>query len=473
MGTFAVWLVLFGIVYEYLPGFGRTWGFNLLRYLPDWAGWLLVVVGLLAATEEARRGAIRAARALGARVRAIPSRPREAGLYLVSLAVFWGVHEKVLLGDSILLVVNSSADGRPAYPETGGAMALWLLFHGADAIGLPMIPTVRLLACALGAAAVVWVVRGARLAAPDNRAAAAIPLLAFSGGLMAALAGRIEIQAGVVAIAAAYLSLGLRFLAPASASIDPPDKGGSALRAPALVLGLLIWVEPYCLLLLPGLLLLPKLAGRGRVLPALGYALLPLALHLAFLLAVNPKDLPMATIVGRALGSAQGFVRVTGDRSRGTDYFLLSLPHLKYLANAAFVLVPAALPTVITLFIVLRKRALATSPVRFLAASTGGILVATVAVRPVWGPFDWDLFSVTALCLAFLAGSLLALLDGDSIRTHLVAAAVGLQITFVAIPLLVIGQGDVIAAGPFTVKHFDVRLYRTGKPPPRRVSRWL
>jgi hypothetical protein len=152
---------------------------------------------------------------------------------------------------------------------------------------------------------------------------------------------------------------------------------------------------------------------------------------------------------------------------------MLSLPHLKYLANAAFVLVPASLPAVLALFAVFRKRALSTGPLRFLAVSTAGLLVSSVTVRPVWGPFDWDLFCATALFLTFLAGAALALIDSKTRRAHLVAAAVGLQTTLVGVPMLAIGQGDVVAAGPLTMKHFDIRLYRTGKPPPRRVARWL
>ncbi len=68
VGTFAAFAVLFALAYGYIPWLKYSWGFNLLRYLPEWIGWLITGLALLTTTDEARRGLIRAGRAIAGAV---------------------------------------------------------------------------------------------------------------------------------------------------------------------------------------------------------------------------------------------------------------------------------------------------------------------------------------------------------------------------------------------------------------------
>ncbi len=461
--TFAAWLALVAVSYGYVESFEYAWGLNLFRYQPDWIAWLLTGLALLFATEETRNGLIRAGRWIAEQLTRLSQGSRDGLLLGAALAFLWICRERVLLGDSVLLASVLHAPQRLAIAETGSVLVMHELYRAAMAVGLPGIQSTQLVMCALGAAAVVLLTRAARLATPEGRGAACIPLLVFSGGIAAALAGRIETQALAIAASSLYLWRALRFLS-----------GEGGLTGPALALGVAAWLQPACLLLLPGLLLLPRWTGRGRVLPALGLALLPLALHVALFLAVNPRGLPFATVVSGVLGWAQGWVRLWGGRSSlGTDYVMLSRGHLKYLANAAFVLHPIVLPLGMVLLAAFRRRLFASPAASFVAVSTAGLVITAFTIRPVWGPFDWDLFAVPALFTAFAVGMGVARIESRSFRTHVAIAGAGLQIFFVGIPMLGIGQGASIEAGPLVLEKFELRLNRTGKRPPRHIAPWL
>ena len=73
-------------------------------------------------------------------------------------------------------------------------------------------------------------------------------------------------------------------------------------------------------------------------------------------------------------------------------------------------------------------------------------------LRPIWGPYDWDLFSLTAVSLASLAALLLVRsLEGPELA-HVAAVVVGVSLLFVTLPLVAIGVAPGIApddAGPF------------------------
>ena len=111
--------------------------------------------------------------------------------------------------------------------------------------------------------------------------------------------------------------------------------------------------------------------------------------------------------------------------------------------------------------------------VRFVAATAAGLLLGSLALRPIWGPFDWDLFAVTGLWIGFLGAILLAGLEAREVRTHVAAAALGLQFCFVGLPLVLIGQGATIDAGLFEKKDFDPHLLQRGRPVPKHIAPWL
>jgi len=462
VGAFACWLLLFAITYEYLPALRYAWGFRLLRYHPDWAAWGLTGIALLFTTDEARRGAIAGARRLASLAGAVPARARDPLLFALVLAGLWAIHERALLGNSYLLfrVIHQPTDR--LFPETGGAWVLRTSYEAVQALGLRPVLSIQLVHCAAGAATVLFVVRAARLALPEGRPAGLVAALVFAGGLGVALAGRFETHVLAIAASAAGLWLALRFA-----------RGQTGLAPAALASGLAAWLEPLCLLALPGLLLLPRLCGR-RLPASAALAVLPVGLYAVYLLVANPTDLPFAQVLGQGLLASHQLVRGWGGgASVGTDVVFLSLPQLKYLVNALFVLAPAALPLLVGLLARGGRRAFAAPEVSFVALTAAGLAIGSLLRRPVWGPFDWDLFAVTALWLAFLAAVLLARVEAPAIRSQVVAGLVGLQLCFVAVPLAALGREARVDAGPLHPERFDARLFRRGEKPPKELRRWL
>ncbi len=462
VATFSAFAVLFALAYGYLPWLKYNWGFNLLRYLPEWIAWLITGLALLITTDEARRGLIGTGRAIAGAVASWSEGRRDLLVFALAFALLVLCRERVQLGDSQVIVSLMSLGRVWTYPETGGLFMLRVVHDLALALGLRPILACQIVHCGAGAAAIVFVLRAARTTLPDGRGAGAVPLLVFSGGLFAAVAGRFDAQILALCASAAYLMLAVRFL-----------RGTGGLAAPALAFGLAAWLQPVFLFAAPGLLWLPRLAGR-RLTAAAGLALVPLALHTAQLLAFAPRAVPATEVLANVWIGAEGWLRGWwSGPSIGTDYVLLSPSHLKYLANAGFVLAPATLPIAVVI-LGLRRRAAMTQPaVRFVAASTAGLLLGTAALRPIWGPFDWDLFAVTGLWIAFLGAILLVGLEARSVRTHLAAAAFGLQLCFVGLPLVGIGQGAARDGGLFEKKDFAPGLLHVGHPAPKRVAPWL
>lgn len=462
VGTFLTFSLLFALTYGYIPWLQYNWAFNLLGYPPELIAWSITALALLTTTEEARRGLIRAAEALQASVSGW-SRGRLDILVLAAMfTLLLLCRERVMLGESRFLYLLVSGDPAWTYPGSGGLFVLRAVDEIAPILGLPGLPTAQLLHCGAGALAVVFVLHAARQAIPEGRSAGAVPLLVFSGGLFAAIAGRYEIQPLALCASAGYLALALRFL---------HGRGGMA--APALAFGLAAWLQPLCLFAAPGLLYLPRLAGR-RFTAAVGLSLVPLLLHTAQLLAFAEKDVSTPSLLASVWIGNQGWVRGWGSGpSVVTDYVLLSAPHLKYLANAGFLLAPAMLPIAVAILGLRRRAALVPPAVRFVATTTAGLLLGSLALRPAWGPFDWDLFAVTGLWIGFLGAILLARIEAREVRTHVAAAAVGLQICFVGLPMTLIGQGAAIDRGLFDGKDFDPLLLRSDRPAPKHIAPWL
>ena len=462
VGTFAIFALLFATTYDYLPWLKYDWGFNLLRYPPELLGWLITGTAGLVVFAETREGLLRAGRALSGALSAWSETRRNLLVFGVAFSLLLLCRERLLLGDSQLLLSLLSQDQKWLYPQPGGLLLLQILFDLSPKLGLRPVLTYQVLQCGAGAAAVVFVLLAARLALPGQRTAYGVPLLVFSGGLFAAIAGRFDTETLAVCASAGYLWLALRY-----------QRGSGGLALPALAFGFAAWLQPLCLFAAPGLLWLPRLAGR-RYRLTLALALLPLLLHTAQLFAFVARPVPTAKLLTHAWIGAQGWLRTGGSGpSLGTDYVLLSAPHLKYLLNAAFVLTPAGLPIAATALLLRRKAALVSRAARFVTASTAGLIVGSLALRPVWGPFDWDLFAVTGLWIGFLGAILLAGLEARALRNHVAVAAVGLQLCFVALPLVAIAQGASHEGGVFERSHFDSRLARPGRRPPKHIARWL
>jgi hypothetical protein len=491
VGAFAAWLFLFAATYGYLPFLRHAWGMNLLRYLPDWIAWALTGLALLVTTDEARRGLIGAGRGSARVFGRLPQAARDGLLLAAAVTFFWVCRDRVLIGDSQLLSLFASrALPTEVLAVPGGVFLLFRVYWIAGALGLPGLLTAQLVACGLGALSLVCLAKAARWIAPEGRGAAAIPLLVFSGGVAAALAGRFETQPWAVAPISFYLWRSLRFLT---------ERNVRDLHAAAAALGFAVLVQPVLVVLLPVLLGLPRLATSTNAntnnantdestndvntsadanAPRSSWPLLallglgPLLVYLVYVLVANRDPISAGTAIARSLVGFDGLVRFAG-RTVGTDYVLLGVGHLKYLANAAFML--AGAPTAVLLALLVRDRGAwaGSTPVRFLGRSTALLGLTVLAVRPVWGPFDWDLFCVPAVFLACLAGAALAQVDDAGRRNHLLAAAVGLQLVFVGIPMLTVLQGAQRDPGPFGKARFEAFLLPNQTPPQKRIAPWL
>jgi hypothetical protein len=159
-----------------------------------------------------------------------------------------------------------------------------------------------------------------------------------------------------------------------------------------------------------------------------------------------------------------------GDPSIGTDVVWLSQPHLKYLVNAFSLLIPACLPACLFL-LVRRPRVLAAdATARWLAVAALPLCLYATLLRPFWGPWDWDLFALTAFVLACLCIRALATLH---VAPELAVAIIGFQLCFVGVPFLWIGAGTPRDVGPFGFRSFDYDLRQPARQPPAHIAPWL
>ena len=181
----------------------------------------------------------------------------------------------------------------------------------------------------------------------------------------------------------------------------------------------------------------------------------------------------MLEILGRSHepGGIRWWVRGWGGApSIGTDVVWLSRAHLKYLLNAFSLLVPACLPSLLFLLLRMPRALVAGAQGRWLAILAFPLGLYATAVRPFWGPWDWDLFALPALVLACLCVRALASLR---LAPGLAVACVGFQLCFVGIPFFWIGAGSPRDVGPFGFRSFDYDLRQPARPPPERLAPWL
>jgi hypothetical protein len=468
VGAFCTWLLLSALAYQQIPAFEFAWAGNTLEYLPEWLGWLLALLALLTTTEEARAGAVRASQAVEDAVARIPQ-PALDGLILVAAtAALWLLRERGIFAhsDRVVLVLSNPDS---ALFATGGAP--WLLHRFVQAalsMGLPAMASVQALNCVLGALAIVFVTRAARTF-ETHIAFGPLPLLVFSAGLLRAVGGRADSQPLFLAAAALCLWRALESL-----------RGRASPIPTAVTFGIAAALHPLGRFLLPGLVAVAWLSRPGEPTSirvratgaALLVALVPIALQAAIASATTEGIGISAALLGRG---ESGWVRFAGPPRRiTTDYLLFSQSHLKYLANSLLLLAPAAAPLIVGAAVVRRGRIAATAATQFLCVSCASLLVGASLLRPIGGPFDWDLLSVAAVHLAFLAGALIVAVGDTRVRTHLFAAAIGLQILFFGIPFSAMAFGTANEAGPFVENAYPSWTpYSAERPPRRTVGPWL
>jgi hypothetical protein len=476
LGCLASWTVLVAGQAGWIPWLRHAWATNLWQYFPVWVALALAASTLALCFPCIRLALLASATWLADRCGELRwSRPSTLlGIYLLLIATLWLVRDQQLLGDAKILIWQAASGMRFLFPDVGATFLIWTVVRAARALGLDhpgVVAALQLAACACGALVILCVWRAGHHLVPGRGGSAA--LLILSGGLLRVCAGHIEVYAFLLAAAAAYLWRALALL-----------DGRGSWTGPCLALGVAIWLHPSALALLPSLwVLLAAAPGpRRRVVSGLGLAALPGLLLLPVILAVSDRatlDYAFETLLvvagrGGDTAAPHRWVRGWGGAPGvGTDYVLLAAPHLKYLANAGHLLCAWAAPALLLAVWRRPPGAFRAPPTRFLAVASLPLVLYALLLRPIWGPFDWDLFALTALFVAALAVRLLAAAIPDATYRHVSMWLIGFNLLFVGGPLLAIGFAPIRAAGPFLPEAFDARMVDPGSDAFRRIAPWL
>jgi hypothetical protein len=447
----AACLLLVPVQLGWIPALRHAWGLQLWLYLPTAASALLALAVLALCWPGVQDGLARAAAALRERLEG-----RGAALLLVLPLLFWLLRERLVFGDSELLLYTSAIGHQFSIPDVGATWFFNLAARLGRVFGEGPLAPIQVFVCLAGGVAVACVAGGSRYLAATPGERALVAALILCGGLLRTLAGHVEVYAFVLAAAAAYLWAALAHLA-----------GRAHWSVPCAALGVGLWVHFSFAFLTPTLLLLFHLKdpSRGPARHAArGLAALPLlaAPTLLFLLLMaatgHGEDLErgwtkLRQILGLELNPyfANHWVLAWGEeRGAITEYAIFSREQFKYLVNAFFVLAPASVP-LLAGFACLRPRALLATPeASFLSAAALCTALYAFVLIPLWGPYDWDLFSLSAFCLAALAAHLVVGELAGSVRARLCAILLGASLLFVTLPFLWVGTAPSRHAGPFT-----------------------
>jgi hypothetical protein len=457
-------LLLIPVELGWIPGLEYAWGTNFWSYLPSPVAYGLAAATLLLCWRPARGLLISAVAALGRPFRGPSGRWLAVATLVVLPALLWLLRERHFFGDALFLMMASLSGFRFAVPDIGSFYLFALAVRTAQALGIDATAFIQALSCVLGSVAIGAFALVSRGLAPSGGSRALIVALALCGGVARVFVGHVEIYAFVLIFAALYLHAAFSFLA-----------GRCAWWVPSLALGAGIWLHLSFAFLAPTLPLLFHLSDPRQGFGALaarslqGWALaaLPIPLFLLVMWMLGYED-DLARTWNKALHilgffpnknfEGSSLIRLWWQESvAGTDYVLFSWAHLKHLANAYFILAPAAPPILVGFLVFARDRFTATREQSFLTGATACMLLYCVAVRPVWGPHDWDQFALTAVCLGLLAGALVAgtleagLFTTD-LRAHVAALAIGGSLLFVTVPFVALTISPTRAAGPFVLR---------------------
>lgn len=480
LGVGACWLLLCGLQFGW--GARYAWAYNLWQYLP-----VALVAGLFALSLllcfPFFRGWVR--RGLQSVIAYVAPVPGAKWLGLVAVfALLWILRERQLYGDSHILLWETAKGSRFLFPDLGASFLIGqLLTLGGQFAGTQsgqLLP-VQLAVCLCGALTVGFVYRSCSDLAPHWKGAAT--LLILSGGLVRVFAGHVEVYAFLLVVMAAYVWASLAYLG-----------ARTSLMGPSLLLGLGVWVHLGAVCLLPSLLILPWLRERdsgvgARVAQsawAANVAVLPVALFLAgaaFLGAENEWT-QLRGVLHELIGGDGGSPGVErwnrgwgGEGTVGTAYVMLSAGHLKYLINAAHLLSPIAAPILVGALFWRTRTLWASDRARFLATCCLPLGVYALVLRPVWGPFDWDLFSLSAFFFSFWAAEVYgnftqASRAPDEWQDPL-TWLIGSTAVFVTLPFLLIAPGASRDAGPFGGSSFTFELLDGEPEKDHPIAPWL
>lgn len=456
------------------PVWRHAWGFNTWGYLPAAWAFVFAAVAVALCHPVVREGVARLSTRAAA---AFSARAGEGLLFAAALLFFWLFRERRLVGDSQLMMLETGYHDRWfVVPEMGSTFLMWASLRVAKwGLGLAAPDGYRFVVCLAGGLCVLFLLRLARRLAPGR--AGALALLVLSGGLLRIFAGHVENYGPVLAALSAYFWLALEHL-----------EGRRSWVGASLALGVAVWLHGATLLLVPSLLALPLLCGL-RPAPAaaaaargLFVAALPSLVFLAVMaMAGRFEELSEAWVMGQNViglrddpGRVRMWVRFWGSGpSVGTDVVFLSGAHLKFLINASWILAPFALPTLGLALLRGGRKVLDTPAARLLGVALVPLTLYSLLLRPFWGPFDWDLFSVPAFCASLLAAHWLSRGLETPAWRHTSVWIVGFQLVFVGLPFLLLGIVELRDAGPFAPGYFEFELLEMGRDPPPRLAPWL
>lgn len=448
-------LLLIPLQLGWIPFLDRAWAFNLWQYQPAAFG-LALALALLPFCSSRSRGVILRwlERALGA-VSAAPPALLWGSFLLLPFAL-WLLREREFFGDSLFLMVASLSGFRFAVPDIGAFFLFATSVRSAQILGVPPAAAVQAAVCLFGAVAIALFVIVSRYLSDHAGQRALILGLALSGGVFRTFIGHVEVYSFVLTFAALYLWSAFAYL-----------RGRVHWTLPCLVLGCGVWLHLSFAFLTPTLPLLFRLAdpdGRlsmlvRRTTAAAGLCLLPIVLFLLSMAALGYHEDLLRTwnkfqqIVGLLPSrhfEGGSFIRLWWEeRVAGTDYVLLSRPHLKHLLNAYHLLAPAALPVLVAMAVLARRRFVETPQAAFLSGACACMVLYSLIVRPLWGPHDWDMFTLTAVLLGLLAGTLLTRhVEGPRLG-HLGVVLLAGTWLLVTIPFVAAAISPVQQAGPF------------------------
>lgn len=482
VAALALWLALVTAQMGWLPFTEFAWAYNFWRYFPDWIGWLAQAAALALCVSRVRDALSKGAGALALRFGELPGPARDATIFVSVVALLWVMRERMLIADSFLLY-NSVREGWLfVFPDVGATFFMRTMVH-ADVI--PLLPTQRLqLAyCVCGGIAALLAIRVARRLGPGGaREVAIVVLLVSTAGFARIFAGHVETYSVVLCAVLFYFWMALAYI-----------EGDVSWWLPCLALGIAGWLHLSALYLVPSLALLPRIASpqlpaREWLATLVRGAPIAMSPMIAFWLVAfalgYTEDIErglhviMEVVAGEKTAEGldkQWWVRIGGEPGDvGLDYVFLGWGQLKYLANSAHVLMPFA-GLIIASVAIRCRTAFGTPAARLLLAASLPTIVYAFMLRPFWGPFDWDLFAITACCISLLAGHLLITSFESTTRAHVATCLLGFQILFVGLPFLVLGIFQPRDAGPFFGKKYlrTIGELRQGGEPKGALVPWL
>lgn len=439
-----------------LPPLRFAWAANLWQYLPVPVAMALAASTVALCWRPPRRELARRLPARWGEITLPRSAAGIAGFVLAAAVMLWLVRERRTYGDSSILLYNAAAGSAFLFPDIGATFLFQLCHRIGVVFGSGGQPVVQVAVALAGGGTLYCFGRVAELLSPTRRRALLFLLVVLGGGLLRVLAGHVEVYAFVLLCAGAYFWSAIACL-----------RGQASPTLPALAFGAGLWVHLSFSFLAPSLLLIALRHPDGPDAPATAVtrivrtALVGAAPIMGFLLAMlllgNIADLAQAWETLRRWSGIEpspvgheAFLRAPfGGSGAGTRYAILSWGHVKYLANAFLLLAPAALPIVAVFLCIAPRRFVASTEASFLSSAALFMLAYALVVRPVWGPYDWDLFSLTAVAFACLAAHLLVQDVPEPPLADLGILLVAATILLITIPFLWIGVAPAYPAGPF------------------------